>query len=122
MQPTHFVLLPVASPDASARFYERLLQQPPVEASATFAMFALGGGLMLGLWARDGMQPAVTAQPGASELAFVQPDDAAVDALHARWAGDGVVIAQAPTRMDFGYTCVGVDPDGHRLRAFAPGA
>jgi predicted enzyme related to lactoylglutathione lyase len=122
MQPTHFVLFAVARPEASARFYERLLQRPPVEVSPTFAMFALGEGLMLGLWDREGMQPAVTVQPGASELAFVLADDKAVDALHARWAADGVTIAQAPTRMDFGYTCVGIDPDGHRLRAFAPGA
>jgi hypothetical protein len=29
-------------------------------------------------------------------------------------------IAQAPTAMDFGMTFVALDPDGHRLRVFAP--
>jgi hypothetical protein len=44
-----------------------------------------------------------------------------VEATHTRWLALGLPIAQPPTRMDFGYTCVGLDPDGHRLRAFAPG-
>ena len=32
----------------------------------------------------------------------------------------GIEILQKPTRMDFGFTFVGLDPDGHRLRVFAP--
>ena len=50
------------------------------------------------------------------------PDEAALEAAHARWSAQGVAIAQKPTRMDFGYTFVGLDPDGHRIRAFAPAA
>ncbi|WP_374468302.1 hypothetical protein [Ferrovibrio sp.] len=30
-------------------------------------------------------------------------------------------ILQPPTAMDFGYTFLAADPDGHRLRVFAPG-
>ncbi len=121
MQPTHFLLLYVAQPEASARFYETLLGKPPIEASPPFAMFALEGGLMLGLWARPGVEPAAQAAPGASELAFPVRTPADVDAMHARWQQLGVPIAQAPVRMDFGYTFLGLDPDGHRLRGFAPG-
>ena len=120
MQPTHFVLLYVNQPEASARFYAQLLQREAVEASPTFAMFALGDGLMLGLWARHTVAPAATATAGAGELAFVLPDTDAVDQACVRWQGLGVPIAQAPVRLDFGYTCVGLDPDGHRLRAFTP--
>ena len=47
---------------------------------------------------------------------------AAVEAAHVRWSAQGAPIAQSPTRMDFGYTFVALDPDGHRLRAFAPAA
>jgi predicted enzyme related to lactoylglutathione lyase len=39
----------------------------------------------------------------------------------ARWQALGARIAQAPTRMDFGFTAAALDPDGHRLRVFAPG-
>jgi predicted enzyme related to lactoylglutathione lyase len=31
-------------------------------------------------------------------------------------------VAQPPTRMDFGFTFLALDPDGHRLRVFAPAA
>ena len=120
MPPSHFVLLYVASPEASARFYEKLLDRPAIEASPTFAMFALSDGLMLGLWAKHTVEPVPAGAPGSGELAFVLPDDGAVDTACERWKSLGVRIAQAPTRMDFGYTCTGLDPDGHRLRAFAP--
>ena len=107
---------------ASAGFYAKLLQREPVESSPTFVMFGLAEGLMLGLWSRHTAEPAPTGGPGASELAFVAASDADVDATHRRWQADGVRIVQAPERKEFGYTCTGVDPDGHRLRVFAPGA
>ena len=47
---------------------------------------------------------------------------AAVAPLRMSRIDRGVKIAQAPTRMDFGYTFLGLDPDGHRVRVFAPGA
>ena len=66
----NFVILYVDSPAASAGFYADLLGKPPVESSATFAMFALESGVMLGLWSRRTVAPAATASPGAGELAF----------------------------------------------------
>src|SRR6185437_6482667 len=36
-----------------------------------------------------------------------------------RWRR-GRAHRQPPTLMDFGFTCVGLDPDGHRIRALAP--
>ncbi|MEJ6000435.1 VOC family protein [Paucibacter soli] len=114
----NFLILYVASPLASASFYTRLLGREPVEASPGFAMFALDGGMMLGLWTRADVQPAASAQAGATELCFAQDDAAAVDALLAKWAGLGLPIIQAPTQMDFGYTFCAADPDGHRLRVF----
>jgi predicted lactoylglutathione lyase len=115
-----FTLLHVSDPAASARFYATLLGQPAIEASPTFAMFALGPGAMLGLWKRDTVAPASAGAPGASELGLAVADRAAVDAHHARWTDLGCTLLQAPTAMDFGYTCVVQDPDGHRLRVFTP--
>jgi len=90
--------------------------KPPVEASPTFAMFASQSGVMLGLWSRHTVEPAVAGSGGSGELAFTTTDAAAVQASHADWSGRGLVIAQAPTELDFGYTFVALDPDGHRLR------
>ena|SRR5581483_10071053 len=116
-----FVLLYVESPAASARFYSELLGRPPAEASPTFAMLPLSDDVMLGLWSRDTVSPAATA-PGGSEVAFTVPDAAALQDKFAEWLVRGVAVAQPPTKMDFGHTFVALDPDGHRLRVFAPEA
>ena len=80
-------------------------------------MFALPNGLNLGLWKRATAGPAIAAQPGASEICFIEQD---VDRFHADWSAKGVTILQAPTNMDFGRTFVALDPDGHRVRVFWP--
>jgi catechol 2,3-dioxygenase-like lactoylglutathione lyase family enzyme len=118
----NFVLLYVASPAASSAFYTDLLGRPPVESSPTFALFALASGVMLGLWARDAVKPAAGGATGASEIALALGDEDAVHTLHADWSARGLKIAQPPTTMDFGRTFVALDPDGHRLRVFAPTA
>jgi catechol 2,3-dioxygenase-like lactoylglutathione lyase family enzyme len=118
----NFVLLYVASPAVSATFYADLLGRPPVESSPTFAMFAMQSGVMLGLWARDAVAPKPAAANGGSEICFTVPDGKAVDDAHTDWGKRGLTIAQAPTAMDFGRTFVALDPDGHRLRVFAPAA
>lgn len=116
-----FILLYVDSPAASARFYADLIGSAPLEESPTFAMFALPSGIMLGLWSRHTVEPAATASAGGAEIAMTVADGAAVDALHLDWQARGLAILQAPTDLDFGRTFVALDPDGHRLRVFAPG-
>jgi predicted enzyme related to lactoylglutathione lyase len=117
-----FVLLHVASPPASAAFYKDLLETPIVDQSPTFAMLPLRDGVMLGLWSRETVEPTSAGQSGASEIAFAVADATSVKAMHADWKRRGVPILQTPTRMSFGLTFVGQDPDGHRIRVFAPGA
>jgi catechol 2,3-dioxygenase-like lactoylglutathione lyase family enzyme len=115
------VLLYVENPRASAAFYAELLGKPVVEQSPTFAMLPLRDGVMLGLWIKSGVEPKVTAsaKAGASEIGFLEADDGAVAATFAEWTKRGVTIAQAPAKMDFGFTFTALDPDGHRLRVFA---
>lgn len=116
----NFILLYVDNPQTSATFYTELLGVAPVEASPTFALFALKSGLKLGLWARHTVQPVAMASGGGAEIAFAQADRSAVNDLYADWVERGVTIAQRPIQMDFGYTFVALDRDGHRLRVFAP--
>ena len=117
-----FVLLYVESPPASAKFYADLLDAPIIDQSPTFAMLPLREGVMLGLWSRSGVEPKASAAAGASEVAFTVENPAAVNDVHADWSKRGLSIAQVPTKMDFGTTFVALDPDGHRLRVFAPEA
>jgi predicted enzyme related to lactoylglutathione lyase len=121
MSDVSFILVYVDSVAASEAFYASILKRPAIESSATFAMLPAAPGLMLGLWKRDGVKPQATSS-GGGEIAFTASGEAEVDALCAEWRARGVKIAQEPTRMDFGYTFVGLDPDGQRLRVFAPAA
>ena len=114
-----FILLYVRDVAASEAFWVDILGRKAVESSPTFAMLPAAANVMLGLWKRDGVEPAATA-PGGSEVALTLDGDAAVEARCAEWRARGVRIAQAPTRMDFGFTFLALDPDGHRIRVFAP--
>ncbi len=117
LQPNYFLLY-VDNPPASAAFYTKLLGKQPVEAGPTFALFVLDSGVKIGFWSKHTVQPLATLV-GGSEVAFSVADNSVVNDLYADWVERGLPIAQAPTAMDFGYTFVAVDPDGHRLRVFA---
>ena len=92
MPDLNYLLLAVKDPRRSAEIYDRLLGVKPVENAPTFVLYVLPTGLKVGLWAAGDMKP-VPRQAGGVE--------------------------QEPTRMDFGFTFVVADPDGHRLRPFA---
>ena len=117
----NFVILYVQDPPASADFYSVLLGRPVVERAPTFAMLPLSRGVMLGLWSKHTVEPAAQATGGGAELAITVPSADAMRATHADWSARKLKIAQAPTEMDFGTTFVALDPDGHRIRVFAPG-
>ncbi len=115
-----YVLAYVENVPKSAALYGRLLGQEPVENSPSFAMFVLPNGVKLGLWARHDVKPAANT-PGGIELCFVVDNDDAVKTTLASWQKLGLDVLQQPTKMDFGFTFTATDPDGHRLRVFAPG-
>jgi hypothetical protein len=129
MPDPNFIILYVDSAVASTGFYADLLGKSPIESSPAFAMFVLESGLRLGLWSKHTVEPAADAVGavdgaigGGGELVFSVTGNDAVRALHADWVRRGLVIAQAPTDMDFGYTFVALDPDRHRLRVYAKSA
>ncbi|MHB8311293.1 MAG: VOC family protein [Metallibacterium sp.] len=122
MPDTNFFILYVESAAASAAFYADLLGHAAIQASPTFALFAQQSGVKIGLWSRHAVEPAATVTGGGTELAFAVDCDATVTSMHVEWARRGLPILQAPVQMDFGYTFVASDPDGHRLRVFAPSA
>jgi predicted lactoylglutathione lyase len=120
MSDPNFIIFYVNNPTSSTDFYKTRLGKGPIEASQTFAMFALDSGVMMGLWSRHTVEPVAVAMPGSTEIAFSVGDRSEVDAKYQEWTAQGLRVAQAPTAMDFGYTFVALDPDGHRLRVFAP--
>ncbi len=113
------IVLYVKDVAISAAFYRDLLGAVPVESSATFAMFPMPP-VMLGLWARTEVKPEASGSPGALEIDFRVADAQAVRDTHAEWVKKGLTIVQAPVELDFGFTFMAVDPDGHKLRVMAP--
>ncbi|MHB0874349.1 MAG: VOC family protein [Acidithiobacillus ferrooxidans] len=122
MPDPNFIILYGDNPLRSADFYTRLLTKSPVQSSQNFAMFALDSGVMLGLWSKHVVEPAATAAGGGGEIAFSVSSRDVVGNLFTDWTRRGLVIEQKPTDMDFGRTFVALDPDGRRLRVFAPTA
>lgn len=120
MRTLNYILLAAANPAASKAFYSGLLGIEPVENSATFVLYVLPNGMKLGLWTKDQIEPApLTA--GGVEVTFSEDDDAGVQATFEAWK-DKAAVLQQPVMMDFGFTFVVEDPDGHRVRVFAPPA
>lgn len=55
------------------------------------------------------------------KITFGEASVDGVRATHADWQHKASIV-QAPTQMDFGFTFVAEDPDGHRPRVFSPAA
>lgn len=111
---TDDILLDVADPEVSARFYARLLASRPLQASADRALFLLESGRTLSLWRRiEGRAAAM------SEVGFRVDHPAAVDDLHIDWWDRGASIVRPPSDTARGRGFVAQDPDGHRLCVFA---
>lgn len=119
MQPDCLILY-VNSPAESVLFYRALLGRDAVEQSPNFAMFMLNDKTMLGLWAAHDVQPASGQRGGGAEIGITVATDAEVDAAVSSWRAAGWPVLQTPAAMDFGYTAVTADPDGHRVRVFRP--
>lgn len=111
-----FVLLFVENPQKSSLFYQDIFGIKPIEGSPTFVLFSLDNGVMFGLWSNHTVEPPVKVPGGGMEICFPTED---VDGLYEEWGAKHVTIAQKPTDMEFGRTFVALDPDGHRIRAYA---
>jgi catechol 2,3-dioxygenase-like lactoylglutathione lyase family enzyme len=127
-QPTHqptrqpgFVLLYVNNMAVSLAFYRDLFGLEAVQQSPAFALFVLESGLEFGLWLTATVEPPVAVAAGGMELAVVVANRSELQEVFEQLRSRHIAIAQTPVDMDFGYTFVVLDPDGHRLRFFVPG-
>jgi len=109
-----------ADPEASGRFYGALFSVTPAFSSPTFVIMALSSGFTIGFWRTGDVRPPAQASGGGCELAFKVANSAQVDGLHADWSAAGTEIAHPPVEAGFGYSFLALDPDGHRLRVYAP--
>ncbi|QRK08035.1 VOC family protein [Archangium violaceum] len=117
MRTLNYLLLAVRDPLKSAELYSKLLGREPVEKTRSFVLYVLPNGLKIGLWLADEVEPKPK-PAGGVEISFSEESKDAVRATYAEWTRLGLKVVQEPTDMDFGFTFVVEDPDGHRLRPF----
>ena len=113
------VILYVSDVEASTTFYRRILGHEPIKTYPGFSVFTLSDETTLGLRAADEIEPAAEPYVGGTELSLSNVKHADVDRLHAQWKALGIPMVLEPTVLEFGYTFVATDPDGHRLRVCA---
>ncbi|HCR3992069.1 TPA: VOC family protein [Morganella morganii] len=113
------IILYVSDVEESTRFYTRLLNAEPVEQYSEFSVFALSDDMILGLQAKSGIDPAPQPHIGGTEICMSDISNREVDEIFRKWSELGVEIIMKPAMLDFGYTFVATDPDGHRLRVCA---
>jgi len=109
------ILLAVADPETSARFYAGLFGCRPVMAGPDRALFMLSSGRALGLLRRAG-------DGQVCEVDFPLEGADAVDQAHIDWWDRGARILTPPMDTQPGRSFVAGDPDGHRLRVYAVAA
>ncbi|WP_428154673.1 VOC family protein [Brevundimonas sp.] len=109
------ILLAVADPETSARFYAGLFDCRPVMAGPDRALFVLSSGRALGLLRRAG-------DGQVCEVDFPLEGVEAVDQAHIDWWDRGARILTPPMDTQPGRSFVAGDPDGHRLRVYAVAA
>lgn len=112
------LILYVEDINRSKAFYQSLLAVPAIEASNSFMMFKLDSGLRFGLWSKYEVLPKADVNPGSMEVAILVPDLETLYRMQDDWRLQNIPILQEITKLDFGMTFVGLDPDGHRLRAY----
>lgn len=113
------IILYVSDVEVSTTFYREILGHGPIKTYPGFSVFALSDDVTLGLQAADEIEPAAEPYVGESELSLSDVEHVDVDRLYAQWKALGIPMILAPTVLEFGYTFVATDPDGHRLRVCA---
>ena len=113
------IILYVSDVEVSTTFYREILGHGPIKTYPGFSVFALSDDVTLGLQAADEIEPAAEPYVGGTELSLSNVKHADVDRLHAQWKALGIPMVLEPTVLEFGYTFVATDPDGHRLRVCA---
>ncbi|MCL2297143.1 MAG: VOC family protein [Proteobacteria bacterium] len=113
------VILYVNDVDASTKFYESLFGEAPVETFPGFSVFLLKDNFILGLQTKHDIEPKPQPAFGGFELCLGDITVEEVNAAYRDFKARNIPMALPPTQLEFGYTFVALDPDGHRIRLCA---
>ena len=113
------VILYVDNVETSTAFYKSIFGEGPVEAFPGFSVFSLKDGFILGLQSKHDIEPKPQPAFGGFELCLSDISIEEVDAIYRDFKARNIPMALPPSRLEFGYTFVALDPDGHRIRLCA---
>lgn len=105
--------------DISTKFYRHFLGKDPIEQFDGFSVFQLDTHFILGLQDKHSITPKPQSNFGGFELSMTVQDHGKVEEFFNICKEQQIPIALQPTELEFGYTFVVLDPDGHRLRICA---
>ena len=104
---------------SAPHFIKKYWAPPPIESFQDFTVFALTDDFVLGLQSKHAIDPKPENHFGGFELCLSDISVEEVDKLYSSWQKQQIPIVLEPVKLDFGYTFVALDPDGHRLRVCA---
>lgn len=113
------IILYVSDIQLSTQFYTTILGQQPIETYEEFSVFTLSECMILGLQTKEGIDPKPNGQVGGFEICLSDVNKQQVEIIYQQWQALQITILLEPTQLEFGYTFVALDPDGHRLRVCA---
>lgn len=105
--------------EKSRKFYQKIFKSDPLETFEEFVVFPLTADCVLGIQSKSGIEPKPQPQFGGFEICMADVTKEEVDSLYQEWKAQGVEFELEPITLEFGYTFVARDPDGHRLRVCA---
>jgi len=118
MSQSTLLILYVSDTEASANFYQKVLNKKPVEAGPRFYVFDIGGeAFKLCLWSKADVLPPVDKHESCChELTLTCASSEEIEQNHQNWLVAQGKVLKEPHLLHFGYSFVGVDLDGHRIR------
>ncbi|MGF7123276.1 VOC family protein [Rhodococcus sp. TAF43] len=113
--PNQFLIY-VSDTASSAAFYGELFGMQAQMLSHRYAIFDLGGGVVLALWGGKTRTADAPSVPAFEVGLLVEGGSPKIREIYDEWLDKGVEILEEPCEDVFGLTFVAADLDGNRLR------
>ncbi|MGW0021720.1 VOC family protein [Rhodococcus sp. NPDC003382] len=113
--PNQFLVY-VSDAASAATFYGELFGMQAEMLSSRYAIFDLGGGVVLALWGRRGRTADTSTGPTFEVGLLVEGGSPKILEIYDEWVDKGVEILEEPSEGVFGMTFTAADLDGNRLR------
>ncbi|WJJ14315.1 VOC family protein (plasmid) [Prescottella equi] len=113
--PNQFLVY-VSDVASAAAFYGELFGMQAQMLSHRYAIFDLGGGVVLALWGGKTRTAEAPPAPAFEVGLLVEGGSLKIREIYDEWVDKGVEVVEEPSEDVFGLTFVAADLDGNRIR------